>query len=383
MNEMSISKIDEITMRLVHYFVTKENYQPILVNGLDNEIWLENLDNPYSVIRINSNYIHNKEQLDFDKFKANSVLKQIRKKTLSFSMNTLNIFLDLSDNVNLKPVKNIDSIKIDDIDEIKQQEDLNEIFPKLKDKALFDHEGFDLLIDATNDINVKTEENNKLFEDTFKPKFVYVTLAIIGLCILMFLITTFTGGSNNAYNLYRFGASLRQAIVNDKEIWRLITCCFLHAGILHLLVNMYSLFIIGSQIETYMGKVKYLIIYLISAISGSLMSIIFNENISVGASGAIFGLLGSLLYFGYHYRVYLGTVIRTQIVPIIILNLGIGFMFNGIDNFAHIGGLIGGYLATMAVGVKGRSKTSDMINGWITLILYIGFLIGIAFFYIK
>ena len=60
---MNMSSIDEITMRLVHYFVTKENYQPIIVNGLDNEIWLENTDKKYGVIRINSNYIHNNEML--------------------------------------------------------------------------------------------------------------------------------------------------------------------------------------------------------------------------------------------------------------------------------------------------------------------------------
>ena len=77
---MNMSSIDEITMRLVHYFVTKENYQPIIVNGLDNEIWLENTDKKYGVIRINSNYIHNNEQLDYDVFKAKSVVKQIKKK---------------------------------------------------------------------------------------------------------------------------------------------------------------------------------------------------------------------------------------------------------------------------------------------------------------
>ena len=378
-----MNKKDELVIMLAHYFVTEENYTPIIVNGVKDEVWLENTKGPYRIIRINSYHIHNDEQLKYDLFKTKNIMRQVRKKTLSFTMNTLNIFLDLGDNVNLKPNKNIDSIKIGDVEAIKNQKDLNSLFPKLKDKALFDHEGFDLLIDATNDINVKTEENNKLFEDTFKPKFVYVTLAIIGLCLLMFLITTFTGGSSSAYNLFRWGANLREAVVSDKQVWRLLTCAFLHAGILHLLVNMYSLFIIGSQIETYMGKIKYAVIYIISAISGSLLSIIFCENISVGASGAIFGLLGSLLYFGYHYRVYLGTVIRTQIVPIIILNLAIGFMFSGIDNFAHIGGLIGGYLATMAVGVRGRSSKSDMVNGSITLIFYLGFLVGIAFFYVK
>ncbi len=66
MSSLNMTNIDEITMRLVHYFVTKENYQPILVNGLENEIWLENIDKKYGVIRINSNYIHNNEQLSFD-----------------------------------------------------------------------------------------------------------------------------------------------------------------------------------------------------------------------------------------------------------------------------------------------------------------------------
>ena len=81
---MNMSSTDQLVMRLVHYFITKENYQPILVNGVENEIWLENLDSNYEVVRINSNYIHNNEQLDFDIFKTNSVIKQIKKKTLSF-----------------------------------------------------------------------------------------------------------------------------------------------------------------------------------------------------------------------------------------------------------------------------------------------------------
>ena len=70
-------------------------------------------------------------------------------------------------------------------------------------------------------------------------------------------------------------------------------------------------------------------------------------------------------------------------IPIIIINLVIGFTLSGIDNFAHIGGLVGGYLATMAVGVKGRSKKSDIINGWITLSIYLFILIFLAFYYVK
>jgi rhomboid protease GluP len=137
---------------------------------------------------------------------------------------------------------------------------------------------------------------------------------------------------------------------------------------------MYSLYIIGSQLENFVGKRKFIFIYLVSAISGSLLSCIFSDSLSVGASGAIFGLLGSLLYFGYHYRLYLGSVVRSQIIPIIILNLLLGLSISGIDNFAHIGGLIGGFLATMAVGINGKSTKSEQINGFIVLAIYLIFL---------
>ena len=107
----------------------------------------------------------------------------------------------------------------------------------------------------------------------------------------------------------------------------------------------------------------------------------FSNNASIGASGAIFGLLGSLLYFGYHYRVYLGNVIKSQIIPLLILNLGIGFMFNGIDNFAHIGGLIGGTLITIGLGIKYKSSTFERVNGFIVSILYLIFCLYMTFVY--
>ena len=144
---------------------------------------------------------------------------------------------------------------------------------------------------------------------------------------------------------------------------------------------MYALYVIGSQIESFLGKTKYIIIYLFSAITSSLLSLVFlsSNSYSLGASGAIFGLFGALLYFGYHYRVYLGNVIRSQVVPIIIFNLFLGFVLSGIDNAAHIGGLVGGLLMTIAMGVKYKSTTSEKINGLILTIIYLTFLLYISF----
>ena len=110
------------------------------------------------------------------------------------------------------------------------------------------------------------------------------------------------------------------------------------------------------------------------------MSMIFSTGISAGASGAIFGLLGALLYFGYNYRVYLGSVIKSQIIPLIILNLGIGFITPGIDNAAHIGGLLGGLGITMALGLKHKTTNFERTNGWIVTLIYVGFLIFMGFF---
>ena len=114
-------------------------------------------------------------------------------------------------------------------------------------------------------------------------------------------------------------------LVKNGEIYRLITHMFLHGGIIHIFFNMYSLYIVGPRVEDFYGKWKFLIIYLFSGLSGGLLSIAMNSS-GVGASSAIFGLFGALLYFGYNYRGYIGSMIRSQILPIVIYNLLMGFL---------------------------------------------------------
>ena len=119
-----------------------------------------------------------------------------------------------------------------------------------------------------------------------------------------------------------------------------------------------------------------------SIIFGNLLSLLFIQGnyISCGASGAIFGLLGALLYFGYHYRVYLSDVIKSQIIPLIVINLLIGMFIAGINIIAHVGGLIGGFLVAKAVGVKYKSTLSDKINGILMCVAFMAFLIYMIFY---
>ncbi|HOP65717.1 MAG TPA: rhomboid family intramembrane serine protease [Bacilli bacterium] len=380
MSTVVINKKDETVMRLVHYFVTKENYTPIVVTGAKDEIWLENQDAPYRIIRINSNYIHNKEQFNFDLFKTKSIIKQIKKKTLSFRVPTLNIFLNVNDGVKLTDEKYIDSLKLNARKDITKNKKLKDLFPNITKDVIDPKDSLDLVMNVTKDINKKTAKDNKTFEKIFSPKKIVVTKALIVINILIFIAMYIFGkGSTDESTLLAFGANYGP-LVKSGEIYRLLTGAFLHIGLLHITFNMYALYIIGGQLESFLGKIKFLIIYLVSAIAGSLLSIIFSNSISAGASGAIFGLLGSLLYFGYHYRVYLGNVLMKQIVPLILLNIFLGFMLPGVDNAAHIGGLVAGLLCTMALGVSDKSTKSEKINGIVVLLLYFIFMIYMVFF---
>ena len=362
MSTILVDKKEDIVMRLVHYFITNQNYSPIVVNGVKNEVWLENIDGPYRIIRISSNYIHNDEQFNFDISKTKSIMHQIKRKTLSFRMKTLNIFLDVNDRVNIEDTKDISSIYLSNVNDIKKNNLIVDAFPDISSNLLDNTKGIDLIINVTNDINEKTAKDNKNYDKVFRPKKIVVTNILILINVLVFILTTF-----NPSFIYLFANNL--GLVKAGEFYRIITSVFIHANIFHLLCNMYTLFVIGSQVENFLGKKKFLFIYFASAIVGSLLSLTFSSGFSVGASGAIFGLMGSLVYFGYHYRLYLNTVIKSQIIPLIILNLALGFWINGIDNFAHIGGLIGGYLSTMAIGASDKATKQEKINGWIVLIL--------------
>lgn len=377
----AITKSDEIVMKLLHYFITEKGYNPIVLHGAKDEIWLENLNSDYKIVRIVSNYIHNNEQFDFDLFKTKKIVKKIQKTTFSLNMNALSIFINLGENVNIKETyRNIDIVNLKEFDDIKQYKTVMEVFPDIIKKSKIKEKGMELFFKLTSEINKKNEQEGIKAEEIFKPKKPIITVSLIIINVIVFILMYIFGkGSQDAFTLIKFGAFQKDLIL-DGEYYRLITSAFLHIGIFHLLFNCYALYVIGRQLESFLGKIKFLIIYLVSALCGSLMSMIFPISISAGASGAIFGLLGSLLYFGYNYRVYLGTVLKSQIIPLILINLIFGFMVSGINNAAHIGGLIGGILITMSLGIKYKSKKSEQINGIVLLSLFLGFLIYMGFF---
>ncbi|XP_052175660.1 RHOMBOID-like protein 1 [Diospyros lotus] len=150
----------------------------------------------------------------------------------------------------------------------------------------------------------------------------------------------------SSYTLQKMGALDVNKVVHGHQGWRLITCMWLHGGVFHLLANMLSLLVIGIRLEQEFGFVRVGLLYLISGFGGSLLSSLFiQSNISVGASGALFGLLGAMLSeLITNWTIYANKVAAfLTLVVIIVINLAVGILPH-VDNFAHIGGFLSGFL---------------------------------------
>jgi membrane associated rhomboid family serine protease len=197
---------------------------------------------------------------------------------------------------------------------------------------------------------------------------VYALLAVnIGVFALMEIVS---GGSDDPATLIAFGAKTN-GLLRSGEWFRLITPIFIHAGYLHLLLNSYALWVVGTQVERLYGSARFLAIYLLSGVGGVAGSyfgqIFMNKPFdapSVGASGAIFGLFGVLAVFGFRYRREMPPAIRRAmtagVLPVIVVNLFIGYSIPFIDNSAHIGGLLTGAALTLIIPyiAPGRERVS-------------------------
>lgn len=169
-----------------------------------------------------------------------------------------------------------------------------------------------------------------------------ITLIIVNTMIFGWEVST--GALDNAGNLVRAGALDQQAIVRG-EAWRLVSNIFLHAGPDHLMGNCLALFILGMACEHAFGVVRTLGIYVLSGIAGSLLSVAIEPRPTVGASGAIFGILGCVMVFLYRYRHQFA--VRDGRIGFVLAvwalyQLGTGFLNPLVANYAHVGGLIGG-----------------------------------------
>ncbi len=191
----------------------------------------------------------------------------------------------------------------------------------------------------------------------------YITKGLIFINIIMYAITaymSFVYADGSIFNsdirvLILLGAKVNELIA-EGEYFRLISAMFLHGGLVHLGVNMYSLYAIGPMVERVYGKKKYIAIYFISGICSSMFSYLFSPSVSSGASGAIFGLLGAVLIFAIKSKGRAGIGFIKSILSVIMINIVIGITLPNIDNFAHMGGLLGGIFISFLVNIKSENN---------------------------
>lgn len=177
----------------------------------------------------------------------------------------------------------------------------------------------------------------------------YINGVLIAVNILYFFWLEFRGSTENAAFMVEHGAMYVPLVVREGEYYRLLTAVFMHFGISHLVNNMVILFVLGDNLERALGKVKYLVFYLICGVGANVFSMVvsireYELAVSAGASGAIFGVIGGLLYVVIRNRGRLEDLSTRQLALFVACSLYFGFTSTGIDNAAHVGGLVLGFL---------------------------------------
>jgi len=193
-----------------------------------------------------------------------------------------------------------------------------------------------------------------------------VTITFAAINVLVFLFLSFGGQTEDAYYMLQHGAMYTPFIL-EGEYYRMFTSIFLHFGFEHLLSNMLTLIVFGYNLEPVLGSVRTALIFVISGLGGNVLSLVcelseVNPAVSAGASGAIFGFTGALLCLTLIHHGRVGDVTLRGLIIMIALSLYNGYTSDGVDNLAHIGGLVTGILLTLIFGwkINGNRRTEPL-----------------------
>ncbi len=236
-----------------------------------------------------------------------------------------------------------------------------------------------------------TQNEDESGEEASRPIVTYGLLAVIGVIYLAMAAASkwhFSSFPDPVCDL--FGYKQNDRILQSGHLtqwWRFVTPIFLHGGLIHICVNSFSLYVIGIQLEPFYGSRRYFLLFKTAGIAGVLSSYHFSQNPSLGASGALFGLVGAGIMFPIRFRSLIpraqGKRIVVQLTKVAVLNLGIGFMFSHyVDNYAHLGGLFGGMFAALFLVPDALDVRTDQRRALSSLGLWVGtaaMLILIAF----
>ncbi len=240
----------------------------------------------------------------------------------------------------------------------------------------------DVRATTPKDIQEILEQRKKDFEIHLKAKKPWLTYILILINVAVWgALKLISIKTNIAYDnlLEPYGAKVNSRILAG-EYWRFLTPMFLHGDEVHLALNCYSLYIVGSQVEKLFGRVRFSAIYFVAGFLGCVASFSFSINTSIGASGAIFGLMGAMLYFTLKRPSLLKSSFGANLITTLVINLAYGYMNTRIDNYGHLGGLIGGFLTTGVVYTAKEKDRKDRLRKIAAFILVIAVSVGGVFY---
>lgn len=180
------------------------------------------------------------------------------------------------------------------------------------------------------------------------------TIILVVLNALVFLAVEFTGFSQDTVHMLDWGAAYTPCIVEEGETYRIFTSMFLHFGIEHLINNMLVLFVLGSRLERVIGSLRFAVIYFLGGIAGNVVSLLYDLKqgeaaVSAGASGAVFAVMGGMILVVLCNKGRLEDLSMRQILVLAVFSLYFGFTSSGVDNAAHLGGFLAGFILAVIV----------------------------------
>ncbi|MEE1217219.1 MAG: rhomboid family intramembrane serine protease [Agathobacter sp.] len=205
--------------------------------------------------------------------------------------------------------------------------------------------------------------HNKNYYDS-KP---YITMAVIAVNIIVFAVMSIFGNTLDAQYMAGHGAMYPPYVAENGQYWRLFTSMFMHFGLMHILNNMVMLGAVGRIVEIAMGHVRFLIAYIVAGICGGALSyvVMLHNNdyaVSAGASGAIFGMVGALVWIVIVNRGFYEGISRQQVIFMVILMIYYGVSTSGVDNWDHLGGLAGGFIISIVLYRKKRYNKNIILE---------------------
>lgn len=378
---------DFLYWSLIKDLVVEQKYTILALSKDGREVLLEPYRNKqFSIVRLRRVDVDWGNRLAVDIEQAGENFAQLLKSGIRGPIRVMNVYISSLPPVDEYPEAFINGFsgtkrKIDITSTLIVKDELEAGLKKLEDtlnvplnhlkeerKLNVEIEDIQLIRDQVITFQKQEKDEEKSILQNGKP---FLSYLFLGIQIIMFFLLELNGGSTDTQNLLHFGAKSNIHIY-EGEWWRFITPIFLHIGFFHLLMNSFALYYIGPAVERAYGSMRFLFIYLLAGISGSIVSFAFSPFLSAGASGAIFGCFGALLYIGIQNRKVFFRTMGSNLLIIIGINLAMGFVIPNIDNAGHIGGLIGGFLAALIVQFPKKQKKLLSLIGVVGAIILLG-----------